>query len=168
MPWWPTAAKIEGAIAKTGQGVEINRKVAAALNEIVTKVRQVDELVAAVAVASREQTQGILQINTAVGEMDKVTQSNAASAEQSAAAAQELGAQVLAMEQSAVELLHLVGGHREEVKAASQGTARGDAKALARSHSQTPPPPANRPSQVAVLAGRGSGEIPMAGDFKNF
>ena len=39
-----TAAKIEGAINKTAQGVQINGKVAAALNDIVTKARQVDEL----------------------------------------------------------------------------------------------------------------------------
>ena len=54
-----TAAKIEGAIGKTAQGVEISAKVAQALNDIVAKVRQVDELVAEVASASREQTQGI-------------------------------------------------------------------------------------------------------------
>jgi methyl-accepting chemotaxis protein len=78
-----TAGKIEGAISKTTQGVDVSGKVATALKEIVTKVRQVDELVAEVAGASREQTQGITQINTAVSQMDKVTQSNAASAEES-------------------------------------------------------------------------------------
>jgi CHASE3 domain sensor protein len=63
-----TAAMIEGAIGKTGQGVEISRKVLETLNEIVTKVRQVDELVSEVAGASREQTQGITQISSAVGQ----------------------------------------------------------------------------------------------------
>ena len=105
-----TAGKIEGAIAKTGQGVDISSKVAQTLNEIVTKVRQVDELVAEVASASREQTQGITQINTAVGQMDKVTQSNAANAEESAAAAEELNAQATVMKDSVTELLKLVGG----------------------------------------------------------
>jgi methyl-accepting chemotaxis protein len=105
-----TAAKIEGAISKTGQGVTLSGKVAEALNDIVTKARQVDELAAEVAGASREQTEGITQINTAVGQMDKVTQSNAASAEESAAAAQELNAQAEIMKQSVAELLRLVGG----------------------------------------------------------
>ena len=94
-----TAAKIEGAITKTGQGVEISSKVAASLGEIVTKVRQVDELVTEVANASREQTDGITQINTAVGQMDKVTQGNAANAEESAAAAEELNSQAEIMKQ---------------------------------------------------------------------
>jgi uncharacterized phage infection (PIP) family protein YhgE len=93
--------------------VEITNKVAAALNEIVTKVRQVDELVTEVAGASREQTEGIAQINTAVGQMDKVTQSNAATAEESAAAAQELNAQADIMRQSVAELLRLVSGNHE-------------------------------------------------------
>src|ERR1039457_3388407 len=88
-----TAAKIEGAIRTTAQGVTLSGKVAQALNDIVTKARQVDELAAEVAGASREQTQGITQINVAVGQMDKVTQSNSAGAEESAAAAEELNAQ---------------------------------------------------------------------------
>lgn len=105
-----TSAKIEGSLTRSAQGVEISAKVATALNEIVGRVRQVDELVAEVAGASREQTQGITQINTAVSQMDKVTQSNAASAEESAAAAEELNAQAETMKQSVAELLQLVGG----------------------------------------------------------
>src|ERR1035437_1719972 len=105
-----TSGKIEGAITKTGQGVEICSQVAQTLNEIVLKVRQVDELVTEVAGASTEQTRGIAQINTAVLQMDKVTQSNAASAEECAAAAEELNAQAEIMKQSVAELLQLVGG----------------------------------------------------------
>jgi methyl-accepting chemotaxis protein len=51
-----TAAKIEGAIAKTGEGVQISGPVAKGLQEIVEKIRQVDELVAEVASASKEQS----------------------------------------------------------------------------------------------------------------
>jgi methyl-accepting chemotaxis protein len=104
-----TAAKIEGAITNTARGVTISTKVSEALNEIVNKSRQVDELAAEVAGASREQTQGITQINSAVGQMDKVTQDNAASAEESAAAAQELNAQASAMKDAVENLLRLVG-----------------------------------------------------------
>lgn len=104
-----TAVKIEGAIARTGQGVELSAKVEKALAEIVAKARAVDELAAEVAAASREQTQGITQINTAVSQMDKVTQSNAASAEESAAAAEQLSAQAETMKHSVAQLGHLVG-----------------------------------------------------------
>jgi len=105
-----TAVKIEGAINNTTSGVNISTKVSEVLNEIVNKARQVDELVAEVAVASNEQTQGIKQINAAVSQMDKVTQKNAAGAEQNAAAAQELNAQAAAMKASVAELIQLVGG----------------------------------------------------------
>ena len=108
-----TASKIESAIANTAQGVEINSKVAQALNEIVVKARQMDELAAEVASASREQTQGVAQINKAVSQVDKITQSNAATAEESAAAAEELNAQAETMKQSVAELLKLVGGRNQ-------------------------------------------------------
>jgi methyl-accepting chemotaxis protein len=132
-----TAAKIEGAIGKTAQGVQISGKVAEALNEIVTKARQVDELAAEVASASREQTQGITQINTAVSQMDKVIQSNAANAEECAAASQELNAQAETMKKSVVKLLQLVGGNRQG--AATRTTAASPRAKMAR----TAAPPAN-------------------------
>jgi methyl-accepting chemotaxis protein len=105
-----TTAKIEGAILKTGQGFELSGKVEQALKDIVAKVRQVDDLVAEVAAASKEQNQGIAQINTAVSEMDKVTQSNAAGAEECANAAEQLNAQARIVNDSVTELLQLVGG----------------------------------------------------------
>ena len=168
-----TAAKIEGAIAKTAQGVQISGKVSEALNEIVTKARQVDELVAEVSSASREQSQGISQVNTAVGQMDKVTQSNAANAEESAAAAEELNAQASVMKESVAELLRLVGGSGQNAPAKT-----------------TPPPVRARQTRVAAPATkrpptiRGNGhsqvepaisgvaqsrsQIPLEGDFRDF
>ena len=131
-----TAAKIEGAISNTAQGVDISSKVAAALNEIVVKARQVDELASEVASASREQTQGITQINTAVGQMDKVTQSNAASAEESAAAAEELNSQAIMMKEAVGELTRLVGDTNRSAdsmaspKSVRQATTKGQVVAL--------------------------------------
>ncbi len=106
-----TAGKIEGAITKTALGVSLTDKVAKTLQEIVTKAKQVDELVAEVATASKEQTQGIDQLNTAIGQIDKVTQSNAANAEESASAAEEMSAQTEALKEAVSELLALVNGN---------------------------------------------------------
>jgi methyl-accepting chemotaxis protein len=105
-----TAAKIEGAISRTGQGVTITNKVAAELNEILTKARQMDELASEIAAASKEQASGIGQINQAVGQMDKVTQANAANAEETAASAQELNGQALTLKHLVADLTRLVGG----------------------------------------------------------
>jgi len=166
-----TAEKIEGAIAKTAQGVELSNKVSQALNDIVTKARQVDELAAELAGAAQEQTQGINQINLAVGEMDKVTQSNAATAEESAASAEELNAQAETMKKSVADLLQLVRG-----QAATQSFAFAEPKP-ARS-----PSPATKRKVAANGHANGNGhtiavapkvgnrrkEIPMDGAFTDF
>jgi methyl-accepting chemotaxis protein len=172
-----TSGKIEGAITKAGQGVEITGKVAAALNDIVAKVRQVDELVTEVAGATREQTDGITQVNTAVGQMDKVTQSNAANAEESAAAAEELNSQAELMKQSVAELLQLVDG--QPAAAGWQPNVHSVENKnfqAARPQSKRPAPTnghANGNGQAPAAAGwsttaKRRGEIPLDGDFKDF
>jgi methyl-accepting chemotaxis protein len=114
-----TSVKIEDAVSKSANGVEISAKVASSLNEIVSKARQVDELAAEVASASQEQSQGISQVNSAVSQMDKVTQANAANAEESASAAEELNAQADTLKESVQELLQLVDG-KSSVQSTSQ------------------------------------------------
>ena len=105
-----TAGKIEDSVKKSEHGVQICGKVAQSLSAIVGKARQVDTLVAEIAQASKEQTQGIEQVNTAVSQMDKVTQSNAGNAEETAAAAEELSAQSVVLQDSVATLLALVDG----------------------------------------------------------
>ena len=68
------------------------------------------ELVAEIAEASSEQSQGIKQINTTIQEMDKSTQQNAASAEETASAAEELTAQSLQMKMYVGKLESLISG----------------------------------------------------------
>ncbi len=114
-----TAAKIESAIAKTAQGVNLSAKVTTNLTTIVAKVREVDELIAEVANASREQTEGVQQINLAVADMDKVVQSNAASAEESAAAAEELNQQAGSLN-AAVASLRVLTGHSQQSAATTR------------------------------------------------
>ncbi len=108
-----TAEKIEGSIIKTAQGVALSAKVSLTLAEIVTKARHVDELAAEVAGASHEQEQGIEQINLAVGQVDKITQNNAATAEETAAAAKELNSQAELMKNAVEDFWELVGGSKE-------------------------------------------------------
>jgi len=105
-----TAGRIEDAISKTGQGVEVCGKVAVGLREIMAKARQVDELVGQIAESSQEQAQGISQVNSAVTQIERVTQSTAATAEETASAAQELKAQAASQQSVVNELLLLVGG----------------------------------------------------------
>ncbi len=125
-----TANKIEGAIAKTSQGVQISGKVAQSLAEIVDKVRRVDQLVAEVSTASHEQSEGVRQITKAVTAMDRIVQGNAASAEESASAAEQLNAQSVSLEEAIEDLLRLASSQGAQgapvaVKRVESGTASG-------------------------------------------
>ena len=71
---------------------------------------KVNQLVDEIATASEEQAHGVNQINTAVAEMDKVTQQTAANAEESASASEELNAQAMQMRGFVEELMGVVGG----------------------------------------------------------
>jgi methyl-accepting chemotaxis protein len=115
-----SAGKIEEALQKTDRGVAISEKVAQSLDEIVDKARKVDSLVAEIASASLEQNQGIGQVNTAISQMDQVTQSNAGSAEETAAAAEELRAQSVIMRDGVSALTRLVGGRRASERSTAQ------------------------------------------------
>lgn len=103
-----TAARIEEAIQKSERGVRISAKVENSFDQIVGKARKVDALVGEIAQASQDQSQGIGQVNKAVSSMDRVTQANAASAQETASAAEELNAQSLALETAMAELRWLV------------------------------------------------------------
>lgn len=105
-----TAARIDDSRAKTADGVAVSAKVAHTLEDIVSKARKVDDLVVAVATASEEQSRGIVQINSAISQMDKLTQGSAANASESAEASGALHNQALAMRASVQELLALVDG----------------------------------------------------------
>ncbi|MBI2513868.1 MAG: Cache 3/Cache 2 fusion domain-containing protein [Opitutae bacterium] len=105
-----TAGMIEGAIANTNQGVQICTQVGRTLNEIVTKVRVLDELATQSATLAGEQTQNIAQISTTVAGMSDTTQGNAASAEETAAAAEELNAQTATLNDAVRRLERLVTG----------------------------------------------------------
>ncbi|MEY2881289.1 MAG: hypothetical protein RLZZ15_3669, partial [Verrucomicrobiota bacterium] len=143
-----TAAKIEDSVARSEHGVQISTQVAASLQRIVERAATVDALVAEIAVASHEQSQGIGQVNTAVTQMDKVTQANAGSAEESAAAAEELSAQ-------SAELRRLVGGLGVLVGAANTATIAGGREPA------TPPPPTAVQSPVLARAARATVPAPV-------
>lgn len=121
-----TAERIEGSVAKSEHGVRISGKVADSLQNILERARQVDGLIAEIADASGEQTQGVAQINNAVAQMDKVTQTAASTSEESAAAAEELNAQ-------SIELLRVVDALRELVGAAPAEPAANPAESAAAS-----------------------------------
>jgi methyl-accepting chemotaxis protein len=104
-----SSAKIANSVARSERSVQVSTKVAASLRQIVEKAHQVETLIAGIATASHEQSQGIAQVNTAVSQMDQVTQANAGSAEETAAAAAELNGQAGTLRASIASLGALAG-----------------------------------------------------------
>jgi methyl-accepting chemotaxis protein len=88
-----TADLISASVQQANVGADVVQKVAEGIQKIDASSGTVAEHVLRIASASSEQSEGIGQINDAVAQMDKVTQSVAASAEEAAAASMELAAQ---------------------------------------------------------------------------
>lgn len=105
-----TASKVANSLETSSRGAALQRDVAEALNTIAERAHRLDELAANLATSSNEQGQGITQLNAAIAQLDKVTQSNALTSEESACAAEELDVEAQAMKESVAELMKLVNG----------------------------------------------------------
>jgi methyl-accepting chemotaxis protein len=105
-----TANLIEGTVKKVKDGSDLTAKTNEAFKQVADSANKVAQLVAEITAASKEQAQGIEQVNKAVTEMDKVVQQNASGAEESASASEELTAQAEQMKGMVGELIALVGG----------------------------------------------------------
>jgi methyl-accepting chemotaxis protein len=75
------------SVARVDEGVHVARETGQTVEEVVTSIRRVSEIVGQISAASAEQNVGVKQIGQAIAQMDQVTQQNAALVEQSAAAA---------------------------------------------------------------------------------
>ena len=118
-----TADRVQGAIGKTAKAADLSRRLKQTFLDIVRNASEVDQLDETVARISKEQAGGIRQIGVAVTQLDKVTQSNAARAEESADAAEDLNAQTRLLKQNVAELLQLVGGTDERTEPPSAATS---------------------------------------------
>lgn len=88
-----TADMIGESVRNADDGVKIAHEVSSSFEQIAVSSKKVNDLIAEIAAASKEQSQGIDQVTTAVSQMDKVTQQNAANSEESASASEELSSQ---------------------------------------------------------------------------
>jgi methyl-accepting chemotaxis protein len=126
-----TAQLIESTVKKVNDGNDLVSRTNEAFGKVAASSSKVGELVSEIAAASNEQAQGIEQVNTAVTEMDKVTQSNAANAEESASASEEMSAQAEQMKAMVNELVVMVGGAGNGAKQVKKpAAAAGDYKDL--------------------------------------
>ena len=150
-----TSEMIEGSVRNAKNGVQIADEVTAVLNEIVGNVSKTSDLISEIAAASQEQSQGIDQVNQAVGQMDKVTQANAANAEETASASEELNHQAGRVRRIVDDLVAIIGGGQQDASEASgdDGSTQGT------SHRTSP---LRRGDQVfhTIASGRPTGQSP--------
>jgi methyl-accepting chemotaxis protein len=109
-----TAAKeikalIAESVSKVESGAKLVGEAGSTMDEVVRSFQQVASLVTEISGASREQSSGIEQVTQAVGQMDEVTQQNAALVEEAAAAAESLEEQARGLVQ-AVGMFKLTAG----------------------------------------------------------
>lgn len=108
---------IRDSVAKTEQGAKIADSSGTVLNNIVTSVKKVSDLVHEIAEASREQASGLNQISQAMTSLDHATQRNASSAEEMAASAGQMSGLAGQLQDLVCQLTHVVEG--ESAKDAS-------------------------------------------------
>ena len=78
---------INNSVEKVEGGSQLVAQAGQTMSEIVTSVQRVTDIIGEITAASAEQAEGIAQVNGSVGELDQMTQQNAALVEQAAAAA---------------------------------------------------------------------------------
>ncbi|MEQ1599849.1 MAG: methyl-accepting chemotaxis protein [Methylotenera sp.] len=81
---------ITDSVSKTAEGTRQVENAGQTMQEIVTSVKRVSDIIAEIAAASNEQSAGIEQVNDAVMKMDDMTQQNTALVEEAAAAAESM------------------------------------------------------------------------------
>jgi methyl-accepting chemotaxis protein len=102
---------ISDSVAKVDDGAKLVDEAGSTMEEIVTSVKRVTDIMAEISHASQEQSAGIEQVNRAIGQMDEATQQNAALVEQAGAAAS-------ALQDEAANLARLVSIFKLDTQAA--------------------------------------------------
>ncbi|WP_137044121.1 methyl-accepting chemotaxis protein [Pseudolabrys sp. FHR47] len=152
---------ITNSSVQVKEGVDLVNQAGTSLNEIVTSIKKVADIVTDIANASIEQATGIDQINKALTQMDEVTQQNSALVEENAATAKTLEHQAKVMDEQ-VAFFHL--GQEEAAMAARSSIARDMAQRPSPAKitkpetkaTETKPAPTKRPA-VVQLKHTGSG-----------
>ncbi len=102
---------ISDSVAKVDDGAKLVDEAGSTMEEIVTSVKRVTDIMAEISHASQEQSAGIEQVNRAIGQMDEATQQNAALVEQAGAASS-------ALQDEAANLARLVSIFKLDAQAA--------------------------------------------------
>ncbi len=107
-----TAELIENTVARVRLGVDNVKGLSESFTRIESESRDMSDLVKTISAATTEQAQGVDQVNTAVAQLDKVTQQNSEAASQASSAASELSDQSSKLNQQVIGLAKIVYGEK--------------------------------------------------------
>src|SRR5450830_399672 len=155
---------IGDSVANVEEGSKLVTQAGTTMEQVVSSVRRVTDVVNEISAASAEQSDGIEQVNQAITQMDEVTQQNAALVEEAAAASQSLQEQAQQLEQ-AVSVFKLDSGQSTGLNPAYSAVATATVPALKPLAKMTPKPQGKKINVVAptaiapklTLAGDGNG-----------
>ena len=143
-------ALIGASEERVQNGTRLVRDVGSSMDEIVKSVQNASVMIAEVTEASVQQSAGVTQVNQAIGQLDQMTQQNAALVEESAAAAQSLREQ-------AEQLTQTVGMFRMDDAWAMQHQAQSASSFVAATR------PAITAAMTAPIAPAAKRAVPAAG-----
>ncbi|MBS3668759.1 methyl-accepting chemotaxis protein [Vreelandella boliviensis] len=134
---------IDASVTQIQQGSTLVEQAGTTMSDVVTAVRRVTDIMDEISAASQEQSDGIEQVSQAVGQMDQVTQQNAALVQQASTAAASLEEQANRLEQAVAvfKLLGVQGASHQALPASSPTT---NAMPAPRVEQQTSRPAAKR------------------------
>ena len=168
------AKEIKGLISDSASKVESGSRLVESagrtMEEIVQSVKRVTDIMEEISAASQEQSGGIDQVNTAVTQMDQMTQQNAALVEEAAAAAKSMEEQTDAMQRS-VAMFKLsdefVSAAAPSAKATSHSTS-GSTNGSTNGSTARAKAPAMRKEPAKVAAAGGARRAPKDDSWKEF
>ena len=123
---------IGDSVDKVRAGNRLVEQAGTTMNDVVSSVRRVSDIMAEIVAASQEQSSGIAQVNTAITQMDVVTQQNAALVEEAAAAAQAMHEQATSLSE-VVSVFQIAGqaGHSLQLAPPARPVAKPEVRLAA-------------------------------------
>jgi methyl-accepting chemotaxis protein len=177
-----TAAKeikglIQDSVKKVEEGSLLVTQSGQTLDQIVTSVKKVSDIIGEIAAASQEQSVGIEQVNKAVMQLDETTQQNAALVEQASAASQGMAAQAKALNEmmdryqvpeeakgaaaaamTEIATVRTAGGSRQETRSAPAASGGAERRGGKRPWKGAGKPKSTAPKARAAVANGNDGE----------
>ncbi|MCM5682975.1 methyl-accepting chemotaxis protein, partial [Schlegelella sp. S2-27] len=158
---------IGASVEKVESGAKLVQNAGSTMTEIVASVQRVSDIIGEITAATAEQSSGIGQVNTAVTQLDQMTQQNAALVEESAAAAASLKDQAYRLA-DVVSAFKLTQGAQLKTRQVIEH-ARGPAPVSVPAPALTPGPAAPHPAAARTEAVRPAPQpTPVGDDWTSF